>query len=157
LSRRLKLILGVGALAIVMAALSAILRPESPRQQFFGLRPDLSDARRAADACAAELEVEQADFDKYVDRVEDLRTRIAEFEALDERGVPARDYPQYLFAVDTFNAILPGWEAAADTLRTHRQACEELVRVHNALADSARALAEQAELLDRQGPPPDRP
>jgi hypothetical protein len=145
-----KLMLGVAALVGVAAVLSVALRPESPRQRFFGMRPDLSLARMAADSCAAALESEQAVFDVYVERVEDLESRIAGYEAQDERGVPAGDYPEYLVAVDSFNAIVPEWEAAADSLRSHRVACEEVVRVHNQLADSARGLAEQAELLDRE-------
>jgi hypothetical protein len=142
--------LGVAALVTVAAVLSVALRPESPRQLFFGMRPDLSLARMAADSCATALENEQAVFDDFVERVEDLKGRIADFEAQDERGVPADEYPEYLVAVDSFNAIVPAWESAADSLRAHRIACEDVVRVHNLLADSARSLAEQAELLDRE-------
>jgi hypothetical protein len=114
------------------------------------MRPDLSLARMAADSCATALETEQAVFDDFVERVEDLKGRIADYEARDERGVPAEDYPEYLVSVDSFNAIVPEWESAADSLRAHRVACEEVVRIHNLLADSARDLAEQAELLDRE-------
>jgi hypothetical protein len=142
--------LGVAALVTIAAVLSVALRPESPRQLFFGMRPHLSLARMAADSCADALETEQAGFDDYVERVEDLKGRIADYEAQDERGVPAEDYPEYLVTVDSFNAIVPEWESAADSLRAHRVACEEVVRVHNLLADSARDLAEQAELLDRE-------
>lgn len=149
MSRHVKLMLGIAALVSVAAVLSVALRPQSPRQLFFGMRPDLTLARMAADSCASALEAEQAVFDQYVGRVEDLKSRIADFEAQDERGVPADDYPEYLVAVDSFNAIVPEWESAADSIRAHRVACEEVVRVHNELADSARSLAEEAELLDR--------
>lgn len=157
MSRHVKLLLGIAAVITVGAVLSVALRPESPRQQFFGMRPDLSLARMAADSCATALEHEQANFDAYVERVEEMKSRIAGYEAQDERGVPAEDYAEYLVVVDSFNAIVPDWESAADTLRAHRIACEQVVRVHNELADSARALAERADLLDGRGDGGSRP
>lgn len=141
----------IAVLVTVAGILSVALRPLSPRERFFGIRPELSLARQAADSCSSALDREQVVFDRYMNRVDSLRARIGEYEALDERGVPADSYPDYLAAVDTFNTIVPEWEALADSLRVHRLACEATVRAHNLLADSARGLAEDAELLDGRG------
>jgi hypothetical protein len=157
LSRHVKILIGLAGVVTVAAVLSVALRPQSPREQFFGMRPELSLARQAADSCTAALESEQSEFDAFVDRVESFRARIDSLESLDVRGVPADSYPDYLVAVDSFNAIVPDWEAAADSLRTHRTTCEDVVRLHNLLADSARSLAEKAELLDGRGDGRPRP
>lgn len=151
MSRHVKILIALAGVVTIAAVLSVALRPQSPRERFFGIRPELSLARQAADSCTSALETEQSAFDAYVERVAAFRGRIDGLESLDERGVPADSYPEYLVAVDSFNAIVPGWEAAADSLRVHRTTCEEVVRVHNVLADSARSLAEEAELLDGRG------
>lgn len=151
MSRHVKLMFVLAAVVMLSALLTVSLRPASPRELFFDMRPDLSLARQAADSCTSELAVEQAGFDAFVDRVDGLRSRIERLEALDDRGVPADSYAEYIEAVDSFNVVTPGWESAADSLRLHRQSCKDLVRTHNLLADSARALAERAELLDGRG------
>jgi len=150
------MLLVVAAVVSAAAVVSVALRAPSPRERFFGMRADLSIARQAADSCSSAIDREQASFEAYISRVDSMRGRIGDLESLDRRGVPADSYPAYLETVDSFNATVPEWEAVAETLRVHRQACEDIVRVHNAMADSARHLAEQAELLDSARGPSDK-
>lgn len=130
------------------AFVSVALRPPTPRQLFFELRSPLQLARQAADECRTSLRVEEISFRTLRRRTDSVRSRIGVLEGLDRRGVPADSYRVYLQAVDSFNAAVPDWSAAADSLSAHRTACEELVRAHNTLADSARDLAVRANLID---------
>jgi hypothetical protein len=148
LSRRVRTLLVVAGLVTAGGVVSVALRPPSARQRFFELRPELQRARLAADSCRQALDAERNAFRALITRTDAVKSRIGELEALDRRGVPADSYVIYLAAVDSFNASVPEWEAAADSFRAHRVACEAVVRAHNSLADSARALAEEAQLLE---------
>jgi len=150
-SGRVKVMLLVAILVTVGGVIAVATRPRSPRELFFAMRSDLLLARQAAESCSLSLENEQSAFDAYVVRVDGMRSRIRELEALDERGVPGARYPEYLAVVDSFNRVLPDWEQAADSLRAHRDICEQIVRNHNVMADSARDLAREADLLDGRG------
>lgn len=130
------------------AFVSVALRPPTPRQLFFELRGSLQLARQAADGCRAALRAEEDRFRAFRLRTDSVKSRIGFLEGLDRRGVPADSYRVYLQAVDSFNAAVPDWSAAADSLAGHRSACEDLIRAHNALADSARVLAARANLID---------
>ena len=87
-SSRVKIMLIVAVLVTVGGVVAVAMRPRSPREEFFAMRSDLMSARRAAETCSLALEDEQTSFDSYVVRVDAMRDRIAELEALDERGVP---------------------------------------------------------------------
>jgi hypothetical protein len=130
------------------AVLSVALRPPTARQLFFDLRDDLQLARLAADSCSAGLAIEQDRFRSLRARTDSMQSRIGSLESLDRRGVPADSYRIYLETVDSFNAAVPDWETAADSIAAHREGCEALIRTHNEIADSARILAQRANLID---------
>ena len=148
LSRHVRFMLVAAGLITAGAILSVARRPPTPRQLFFRLRPELQLARQAADGCRVALRAEEDRFRALRLRTESVKSRIGFLEGLDRRGVPADSYRIYLEAIDSFNAAVPGWSAATDSIAAHRSACEDLVRSHNELADSARRLATRANLID---------
>jgi len=148
LGRQVKYMLVAAGVVTVAAIVSVALRPRSPRQMFFDLRPDLQLARQDADSCRSALDVEEDSFRAVVQRTDSMRARIGGFERLDRRGVPVDSYRVYLETIDSFNSSVPDWAAAADSLSVHRDSCEALILRHNVLADSARELAQRANLID---------
>jgi hypothetical protein len=139
------------------AVVSVAVRPPTARQLFFELRGDLQLARQAADDCRVALRAEEDTFRAFRRRTDAMKSRIGFLEGLDGRGVPADSYRVYLEAVDSFNAAVPGWTVAADSIAAHRSVCEDLVRDHNVLADSARDLAARANLIDASLEDPEAP
>ena len=117
-----------------------------------GLRTRLAELRSGVGACRAALEREQSVFDRYRASVESLREDVREYETLDERGVPADQYEAYLETFDRYNESLPGWQARADSLQAHDDACRALTVRHNETADSLRESLEDAGAMTR--PPP---
>jgi hypothetical protein len=148
ISRQVRYMIGAAVLVTAAGLVSVALRPASPRQLFFGLRDELQAARLDADDCRSALVAEEARFRRLMQRTDSLRLRVGAYERLDRRGVPADSYRVYLETIDSFNAALPDWETASDSLAVHRDSCESLVLKHNLLADSARSLAEEANLID---------
>lgn len=118
-------------------------------------RSRLAELRAGVENCQAAVERERQAFDRYAASVDSLRTEVRHFEALDERGVPAARYDEYLETFDRYNDAIPGWEARADSLTAHAEACRELTLHHNELADSLRVRLEAAGREPWAGP--DRP
>jgi hypothetical protein len=135
---------GVALLAIIV---SDFLVPPAPEEQFRILRHEMNELRLAADSCREAVEREEAELQAIDARFDSLKARIDYFERLDPRGVPADSYDAYLDVFEAYNAGIPERSAAGDTLEAHYQACRELVRRHNQIADSARALAAELGLL----------
>jgi hypothetical protein len=157
LSRQVRFMLVASGIITAGAIVSVAVRPPTARQLFFELRDNLQLARQAADDCSVALRAEEDSFRAFRLRTDSVKSRIGSLEGLDRRGVPADSYRVYLEAVDSFNAAVPGWAAAADSIAAHRAACEDLVRSHNVLADSARGLAARANLIDATLDDPEAP
>lgn len=139
--------LAVALLIAVATVVKLTLIPPSPQERFHTLREKLQALRASADSCRDSLEQEEARFLAYNQRLDSLRGRIDSLESLDPRGVPVDSYRIYLEAFDRYNQGVPGWETAVDSLQAHWRACRILVREHNRLADSARDLAAELDLL----------
>jgi hypothetical protein len=136
------------AFAIMLASVVAhFVRPESQRARLQTLRTELQFLRSASDSCRAALADEEAAFRAYNDSLDAMRQRITELEALDPRGVPADSYAAYLETFHSYNEGIPGWGTAVENLEAHWQDCRELIGRHNRLADSARELADELDLL----------
>ena len=138
----------ISAVMFVAIVIVDLLTPVPPRERLRVLRPEVAQLRAAADSCRSALEGEEAALLAASARLDSLRQVIEYYEGLDPRGVPADSYEVYLDVFNAFNSGVPVQEAAGDTLKAHWQACFEITERHNALADSARALAEEAGLLD---------
>lgn len=157
LPRGVRILLVIAGLIAGASLIKLILAEPSPREHFHALRTELQSLRVVADSCQEAVTREQAEFDAYNARLDSLRGRIDSLESLDPRGVPADSYEIYLDAFERYNAGVPDWEPAAESLRAHWQACRALVRQHNELADSARELAEELDLLPADPPRPELP
>jgi hypothetical protein len=138
----------ISAVIFVAIVIVDLLTPVPPRERLRVLRQEVAELRAAADSCRYALEVEEAGLLTASARLDSLRHVIEYYEGLDPRGVPADSYEVYLDVFNTYNSGVPVQEAAGDTLRGHWQACLEITERHNALADSARGMAEAAGLLD---------
>jgi hypothetical protein len=139
---------------IIFLAIVAIdyLTPVPPQQRLRVLRQELAGLRTAADSCRSALEREEARLQASDARFDSLRNLIDYYEGLDPRGVPADSYEVYLDAFNTYNESIPERAAAGDTLRAHWEICRAMTSRHNAIADSARALAEELGLMrDTEG------
>jgi hypothetical protein len=138
------LVVGVGIVRIVT-------RPPSLRQQLFELTKEIAVLRDSAQACRAALEVEQDSFAAYGGRLDSMRSRLESIDRLHPDGVVFDSFDVYVETVDSFNAALPEWAPAADSINAHRALCESAIGAHNTLVDSARTLRVEMERRDRGG------
>lgn len=139
-------LLGALLLIVVMAAID-LLRPIPPEQRLRQLHERMTAMRDAAESCLQALEAEEAELLASDARFDSLRDRIEYYESLDPRGVPADSYATYLEAFNEYNQGIPAREAAGDSLTAHWEACRRVIARHNAIADSARALATELDLV----------
>lgn len=166
-------------LALVLLAVSVglwVMRlgERAERREEEQLRDELRVARVAVDSCRLEVARGEMAFRDHHDRVDSLRERVRGYEALDQRGVPADSYAVYMEVFERYNRSVQAWTQRADTLEAEWEACREIVRAHNVLADSVRTrLAEKGRVptsspgrsapgrsgpgLDRGAPPPPLP
>ena len=126
------------AAALVVGLVGIQWRARAERQELERFRDRVLEARGAADACARDLAVAEAEFRELDRRVDSLRAAVDTLEALDPRGVPAPRYEEYLTVVDAYNADVERWERRADELQADEAACRAVVDHYNTLADSAR-------------------
>jgi hypothetical protein len=137
----------LSAFAFVVILTADLLIPPSPRELLRGMTPRLRELRAAADSCRDALANERSRLEASDARFDSLRQRIDLYEDLDPRGVPADSYEVYLEVFNEYNEGIPARAAAGDTLEAHWKSCRGIVEDHNALADSVRTIAEDADLL----------
>ena len=139
-------VLWVGGIAGLVAA-AWLLRIASGEGRALRRVSDLQDQVRVlrvrADSCQGELAREEADFRDHDRRVDSLREEVARYESMDERGVPAPLYETYMETFRRYNASASEWQGLADTLQGRWRRCREVVRAHNAVADSLRGAMEE--------------
>ncbi len=136
----------MATISVVVFAIIVVIdlvTPVPPAQRLRRLREELSGYRAAADSCLAALEQEEARLRASDARFDSLRGLIDYYEGLDPAGVPADSYDAYLQAFRAYNRGIPARAAAGDTLRSHWQACREIVALHNEIADSALGVARE--------------
>ena len=148
-------VISVVAAAFIVA--SDYIIPVSATERLRMIRPELASLRQSADSCLAALQREEKSLQENDARLDSLRQRIAFYEGLHPRGVPADSYEVYLEAFKRYNQGIPLQTAAGDSLQADWLACTRIVRRHNAVADSARALAEEAGFLEKHAVPAPRP
>ena len=120
--------------------MSAITRERNAqRTRVQGLQEHLHALRADADSCRGALAWEEASFQEYDRSVDSLRREVRQIEGPDREGVPAEEYDDYLELFDRYNTSVRAWEARADSLGAHAEACRALVGTHNLAADSLQA------------------
>lgn len=130
----------VSLIPLVTLLAYLIGRPARRQDAITPLVDSLEVLRGLADSCRTELDQGTAGFDDYDRRLDSLRTRVRDLEALDPRGVPADSYEVYLQVFEEYNDSVPGWTHRADSLRARWTHCRDLAETHNELADSVHDL-----------------
>lgn len=140
-TRALTLLLTMLAAAAMAWGWIRFSNPPSPRERFEAMRRELPMLRASADSCRDAVAAEERDLKTYHRDLDSIRGRVGGYESLDPRGVPADSYRAYLDDFQRYNRGVVRWEAASETLQAHWRACRGIAEAHNAVADSARALA----------------
>jgi hypothetical protein len=144
-------VIAAATLVVAVGIVRIVTRPPSLRQQLFDLTKEIAVLRDSAQACRAALEVEQDSFTAYGVRLDSMRSRLKSIDRLHPGGVVFDSFEVYVETVDSFNAALPEWTPAADSINAHRAVCEGAIGAHNVLVDSARSLRAEMERRDRGG------
>jgi hypothetical protein len=105
---------------------------------FTVLRDSVAVLRALADSCRAAVGEGESRLQAYHQRLDTMRARVRELEALHPRGVPADSYTVYMTAFVTYNDSAAGWQQRVDTLQAQLARCRALTATHNTAADSLR-------------------
>jgi len=130
----------VVAAGTVFAAWSRILERQETLGEIQRLRDDLYRARVSADRCRSSLQTSEASLRGLSVAIDSMRIRVDSFEALDRRGVPADQYPEYIDLFDSYNDSVGVWEDRERRLRAAETSCRETIEAHNAISDSLQSV-----------------
>ena len=118
------------------------LRPGDPHEP---LRDTIAVLRTQADSCRVDVNGGAARLRAYDRRLDSMRARVRELEALDRRGVPADSYAVYMAAFTAYNDSASAWPPLEQAVRDLEAACRAVAEHHNVLTDSLRRLVLPAE------------
>ena len=135
----------VAVVTLVVAALVGAMAwdhfgPPGLRERALMVQDTLRRLRASVDSCRMSLATGESEFRRFDERVDGLRKRVREYEALDPRGVPQDSFEVYMDVFERYNEAVPRWKAMADSLQARTERCRERTRAHNVLADSLRDL-----------------
>lgn len=150
MGRRVKVVVALGVLIGILWAGYVYFEP---RQRARQVQEALQEQRRNAEACRMDVVTAEASFREYGERVDSLRARVGELEALHPEGVPADSFDLYLEAFDAYNRAVEGWDVRVEDLQQERSTCVETVERHNELSDSLRGILEELGEIDPSTPP----
>jgi len=129
---------------LIVVGVQRILERQETAGEINRLREELYRARIAADRCRGSLQTSEASLRSLGVAIDSLRGRVSEFEAMDERGVPADRYDEYLEIFDQYNDSVGVWESRERRLRSAESSCRATIEEHNALSDSLQAVLGEA-------------
>lgn len=129
---------------VITTAWSRMIERQETLEEIGRLRDDLYRARVASDRCRGSLQTSEAALRDLGLAIDSLRNRVDSFEALDRRGVPADQYPEYLELFDSYNDSVAVWESREGRLRSAETACRETIQAHNAISDTLQTVLEEA-------------
>lgn len=129
------------AAALLIVVIVAFRGVRSLRQDPHAvLRDSLSTLRASSDSCRWQVDRQAADLRAYDERLDSMRARVREFEALDRRGVPVDSYRVYMGMFNAYNDSVAAWGPREDTVRALDARCRAIAEEHNLLMDSLRDL-----------------
>jgi hypothetical protein len=137
---RLRSWLIVAAIVVMIVLAFRGLRAIMQTDPHAALRDSLAALRAHADSCQSEVEDRAAQLRAFDERLDSMRARVRELEALDRRGVPADSYRVYLGTFNAYNDSAAAWPPLEDTVRALDARCRTVAEHHNVLADSLRRL-----------------
>jgi hypothetical protein len=126
----------VAAVVLVFRGLRG-LRSGDPHA---ALRDTITELRMQADSCQIDVDSSAAELRAYDRRLDSMRERVREMEALDERGVPADSYAIYMTAFTAYNDSAAAWPPLEQAVRDLDADCRAVAEHHNILTDSLRRL-----------------
>ena len=122
--------------AIVFVGIGRVLERQRTADEINRLRDELYRARVASDRCRGSLQTSESSLRVLTGTIDSMRTEIERLETLDDRGVPADEYPGYLELFESYNDSVTSWEARERRLRAAEGSCRATIESHNALSDS---------------------
>jgi hypothetical protein len=128
-----------GIVVVVVLAFRG-LRGLGPGDPHEALRDTIAELRTQADSCRIEVNGGAADLRAYDRRLDSMRERVRELEALDRRGVPADSYAIYMTAFTAYNDSAAAWPPLEQAVRDLDARCRAVAEHHNILTDSLRRL-----------------
>ena len=132
------------AVVVVVSAWSRLLEQQETLDQISQLRDELYRARVASDRCRSSLQTSEAALLDLGIAIDSLRNSVDSFEALDRRGVPVEQYPEYLEIFDSYNDSVSVWDDRERRLRLAETRCRETIQGHNAISDTLQAVLSEA-------------
>ena len=142
-----KVVLGGIALAVGAMAVSGSMRlveRQKTAAEINALRQELYRARVGSDRCRSSLTNSEASLRQLGLTIDSMRMRVDSFENMDDRGVPAGRYDEYLELFDSYNDSVAVWDTRERRLRTAETSCRETIEEHNALTDSLQRVLQDA-------------
>lgn len=130
----------VAAMVVVLVLAFRGLRAVMDTDPHAALRASIGALRAEADSCRWEVDQSAAQLRAYDRRLDSMRARVREMEALDRRGVPLDSYRLYMQTFNRYNDSAAAWPPLEDTVRALDARCRAIVEQHNTLADSLRNL-----------------
>lgn len=140
-------LMGIGGLilaGLVVTGANRVMERQQTVEEINRLREDLHRARVSSDRCRGSLVTSEASLRDLGLTIDSLRSVVDSFEALDRRGVPADEYPNYLEAFDSYNDSVSSWEGRERRLRSAEAACRSTIEEHNAITDSLQTVLTEA-------------
>ncbi|CAN5720414.1 hypothetical protein BH23GEM9_BH23GEM9_12550 [soil metagenome] len=109
------------------------------------MRENVNELRMAADSCRTVLDRSHGELLEYNERLDSMRGRVREMEALHPRGVPADSYGVYMGAFSRYNDSAGTWGDRVNELQVELEDCRVLTETHNAALDSLRRLLRETQ------------
>lgn len=140
----LPIVVSLSAAVLLFFGLDRMLERKRVRDQINRLRGDLVQARAAAERCQGSIANSELSLREFDTMLDSLRARVDSFETLDARGVPQRQYAEYLETFENYNDSVAAWEARARRLRAAEASCRTTIIEHNAISDTLQAVLREA-------------
>jgi hypothetical protein len=135
----------MAAIVVVVVLAFRGLRALRPGDPHALLRDTIAVLRAQADSCRVAVNDGAAGLRAYDRRLDSMRERVRDLEALDRRGVPADSYTVYMAAFTAYNDSAAAWPPLEQAVRALEAACRAVAEHHNVLTDSLRELVLPAE------------
>lgn len=135
---------GIVTVGLLVTGASRIIERQATIEEINRLRTELHRARVSADRCRGSLQTSEAALRDLGIAIDSLRGVVDSYEALDQRGVPADRYPDYLEVFDSYNDSVASWEDRERRLRTAETSCHSTIEEHNAISDTLQTVLAEA-------------
>jgi hypothetical protein len=137
---RLRSWLIVAAIVVVVVLAFRAFRDWIQADPHGDLRETIIALRVQADSCRSQVDAYAASLRAYDVRLDSMRDRVRELEALDRRGVPIDSFRIYMQVFNAYNDSVAAWPPLEDSVRALDARCRLVAGQHNMLADSLRNL-----------------